>query len=120
MNKVEIKIKKTITKLIQLFVEREYLEIANWSKNIRLTADEIKEAIDDYGSGQKVITPPADFFNEVDFMQIVDADNGRKQWYIVFNLWMEEEGESDLSVESTFIEATGEYFDIEIDNIHTM
>lgn len=114
------KMKKNITRLMELFVEKRYSEIAGWSKNIRLTADEIKEAIDDYGRGQKVVSPPPDFLNHVDFMQIADADDGRKQWYVVFDLWMDKDGKSDLSVELTFIDSPEECYDIEVDNIHMM
>lgn len=114
------KMQKTVMKLMRLFVEERYSEIAVWSNNVRLTEDEIKEAIDDYAYGQKVISPPSDFLNDVDIMKIVDTNDGRKRWSVIFELWMDKEGRSDLSVELFCIDFPREYYDIEINNIHMM
>lgn len=109
---------QTVVRLMNLLVEQKYAEIAKWSKNIRLTEDEIKEAVDRYG--QKLLLPPKDFLNTVNFIETVEENDGRKRWYVVFDLWMEMDGKSDLSVEATFIDSTKEHYDIEVDNIHVM
>lgn len=120
MQKMDEKMQKTIIRLIKLFVEERYSEIADWSNNIRMTADEMKEEVDDYAYGQKVIFPTANFLNDVDIMGIVDTNDGRKRWSVIFELWMDKEGKSDLSVELFFINSSEEYYDIEINNIHMM
>jgi hypothetical protein len=112
------KMEKTIMRLVNLFIKEEYAEIVNWSKEVRLTENEIKEAIDEWE--QKVVFPPKDFFNHVDIMKIVDTDEGHKQWSVIFELWMDKDGKSDLSVELTFIESSEKYYDIELDNIHVL
>ena len=103
--------------LMKLFVEQRYKEIADWSNQVRLNADEIKEAVKYYG--QKVVFPPLDFFNHVDFGEVIETEGEPKEWYVVFELWMKE-GKSDLSVELSIIDSSEEYYGIEIDNIHVM
>lgn len=116
MKTIDQKIYKTVLRLVNLLVDKKYSEIADWSKKKRLTEKEIKEAIDEYG--QMIIFPPANFLNEIDVIEI--ATSKSKKWSVVFPLWTTEDGKSDLSVEITVIDSSNQYYDIEVDNIHTL
>jgi hypothetical protein len=110
------KLQNTLTKLYKLFVEEQYSDIFDWSNGIRLTEEQIREAIKDYG--EVIIFPPTTFFNDVDIVEI-NSSNPSK-WAVTFPFWTKNEGKSDLSVEITCIDSLDDIYTIEVDNIHVL
>ncbi len=111
---IDNKLITTVKKLVKLLVEAKYSEIEKWSEGIRLTESEISNSIADYGAF--LIFPPSDFFFDLD---VIEVKNSKPQkWSIIFPLWTEKDGKSDLTVEITCIKSQGKLYDIEIDNIH--
>ena len=110
------KIKNTIFQIISLLVNRRYDEIVKMTKGVRLQAFHIKDAIDEYG--KTLAQPPQDAYENLDIIEIENTTP--KKWSVRFDLWTEEEGRSDLSIELTLIDATGDFMEVELDNIHTL
>lgn len=110
------KLIKTVERLVDLLVEKEYSEIATLTKNQRLTEAQISEAIIEYG--RTLVSPPYSFHERINIVPIINSAPTR--WSVDFPLWTLEEGESDLSVELTCIDNENDIFEIEMDNIHTL
>lgn len=86
------------------------------SRGRRLTADEMDQAIRDYG--KKLVLPPDDAFENLDVIKVEAAQP--PTWSVVFDLWTEREGRSDLSLELTLTDIGNEELGIEIDDIHVL
>lgn len=82
---------------------------------VRLSAESIRIAIKDYGGA--LVVPPDSAFAELDAIRIRDSDPPR--WSIRFDLWTEQEGRSDLTLEMT-VEHGPQGPKIELDNIHVL
>ncbi len=106
-------IKQELKHIIQLLVSKSYVEIETYTNNIRMTAGEIKECIDDYGGN--VISPPDSAFEHIDIIEISDLPH--KEWSVRFSLWIDEEGKSDLSLDMFISVGAGENIRVELYNI---
>jgi hypothetical protein len=80
---------------------------------IRLSANEIRTAIYEYGC--TLILPPLSEYKTLDIIRIKDA--AASSWSVRMNLWTQEEGKSDLSIELTIKEKDGIAV-VEFDDIH--
>ena len=112
----EKKIIHTVKKILDLLINKDYLEIEYLSHGIRLSANNIQEAINEYGC---TITYPPLLFKMIDVVQI--KGKTPLTYSVRLDLWTEEEGRSDLSLEMTLIDiGEGDYCKVEIDDIHVM
>lgn len=101
--------------MIELLVKQKYSELESLTKGIRLSAQDMMQAIAAYKG--KLVIPPDDSYKLMDAIGVKNAEPPK--WSIVMPLWTEEEGRSDLSVELTVVkETTG--FRIELDDIHVL
>jgi len=110
------KIILTIKKIVGLLVQKKYPEIEQLSCGVRLTAEEISQAICDYDG--ILILPPENDFNNVDVIEITESKP--RSWSVRYDLWTEEEGRSDLSLEVTLIDSKDEVMGVELDNLHVL
>lgn len=108
-------IKNVVSSLIDLLVRKDYYAIARTTNGVRLTAEEIKDAIENYG--RTLVAPPIDAFEYMDVIHIKDSQN--TQWSVTMPLWTKEEGRSDLSIEITVIKKLN-IFTYEFDDIHVL
>jgi hypothetical protein len=108
-------IKLEVEAIIRLLVYGEFERIALLTKGVRLSAEEIKTAVEQYG--QKLALPPSEAFQKMDVVKVQAANPAR--WSVTMPLWTEEEGRSDLSIELTIIR-DGADFLIELDDIHVL
>jgi hypothetical protein len=104
-----------VRKVVGFLVAGDFEWVERLTRGIRLSADAIKSAVHDYGG--TLVFPPASAFEEVDAIRIEGSEPPR--WSIRFDLWTEEEGRSDLSIEMT-VEEGPEGSPIELDNIHVL
>lgn len=109
-------IKATIYQLVCWLVSEDYAAIERFSRGVRLSADLLRQAASEYG--RKIIMPPPSAFESIDAI-LINGSNPQK-WSIRFDLWVEGEGRSDLSLECTFIESSNELMIAEIDNLHVL
>lgn len=117
MDTAFVKIVLTIKKIVELLVLKRYIELEQLTGGVRLNATEIEQAIYDY-DGVLVMPPDGDFENNVDAIEITESSP--KSWSVRYDLWTEEEGRSDLSLEVTLIDGGNELMRVELDNIHVL
>ena len=80
----------------------------------RLTANELKQAIDEYG--RTLVPLPPEAFDLADSWAV---QGSRGTWAVDIPLWTIEEGRSDLTLSLTVCEEEGS-IRIEIDDLHVM
>lgn len=110
------KIQLTTKHVVQLLIERKYDELESLSKGIRLKAEEIEVAIREYG--RHLTIPSESQYSNLDVIEILGSNP--RAWSVRFDLWTEEEGRSDLSLELTLIEVPGPMLQVEVDNLHVL
>lgn len=109
------KLQREVSEIIRLLVERQFKQLETLTNGVRLPAEQIQTAVDQYG--RTLVVPPSDAFKLMDVVEV----HGRhpSQWSITMPLWTKEEGRSDLSIELTITQGT-EKFHIELDDIHVL
>ncbi|MDR3404388.1 MAG: hypothetical protein P4L99_17950 [Chthoniobacter sp.] len=91
----------------------QYTEMERRSHGIRLTAGQLRKAVDDYG--RELIKLPEEAWKLTDTVLVRDSVPAR--YSVRQPLWTREEGRSDLSLELTLIEIAADRFEVEIDNL---
>jgi hypothetical protein len=103
-----------VSNIIELLVNKQYSEIERITSGTRLPAKEIEAAIRDYG--HLLIIPPLSEYNNLDIIAIKSTT---PSWSVRMNLWTQDEGKSDLTIELT-IKEKGSTFSVELDDIHVL
>ena len=103
-------------RIVEWLVEGNYQAIERYSKGIRCSAEEIAEAIDEYG--RQLMMPPESTFDDLDVIEVENAVP--RTWSVIIDLWTKEEGRSDLSLELTLMDKGNEELAAEVDNIHVL
>lgn len=116
MEKIDPRIHALIKQIVSSLVTNDYLAVQHRSNGIRLTADQLDQAISGYG--RTLVMPPDTSFRELDAIQVSSAS--KPTWSINFSLWTQEEGRSDLTLECTVIDRNNQELTIEIDNLHVL
>jgi hypothetical protein len=112
----EEKIKSTIAQLIYWLVTENYVAIDSFSGGNRLSADELRDAVAQYG--KKIVPLPPVMYESIDVILIKGC--APKRWSVRVDLWTENEGRSDLSLECTLIDSANNLMDVEVDNLHVL
>ena len=109
---------KSVTRqVISLLVAQNYRQANLLTAGVRLSEEEIRGAILEYG--RVLVIPPESAFDLMDFGEVKTSKIfGIRQWWVVMDLWTKEEGRSDLSIELTVLES--DPVTVEIDNIHVL
>lgn len=114
-------IKKIVKNIVVLLAAKKYVEIAKKEEaeslmvHSKLSAEEIKTAIDDFR--ETIFVPNDDIFDAID---IVKIENSNKEAYSIdFDLWTLESGLSDLTLQLTATRHT-DSIEVELDNIHVL
>lgn len=115
MKKMIERLQKQVGEIISLLVEGKFGEIEALTNGMRLPAEQIKTAVDQYG--RTLILPPREGFSLMDVIEIQGESPPR--WSIIIPLWTEEEGRSDLTLELTLIQDDSN-FKVELDDIHVL
>lgn len=115
------RVASTTREIVQWLVQRDYDEIEKRTDRVRLSAVELRNAVDEYG--RRLLMPPDVAFDELDVVEI-DTKGGARAWSVRVDLWTEEEGRSDLSLEMTMREPNeddgGGQLVVEVDNLHVL
>ena len=112
---MEPKLREIVFVIIELLAGTNYKELELLSGGVRLSADELKSVISEYGC--RVLHPTLDMLELVDVIAI--QSKRYPQWSVSVPLWTHEEGRSDLTLELTVIEK-GSKMEVEIDNLHVL
>ncbi len=104
-------IEETVRYVYSLLQNKQYGELAFVSRGNRLSADELKESINEYGC--KLIPYP----DKIGLDVIEVEGSNPKEWSVVAPIFTVEEGLSDLSIELSLIDNGKSIYSIEVDNI---
>jgi hypothetical protein len=116
MATIDPRIKLTIVQLLRWLVAGDYIAIEQFTHGARLSASLIRQAIVEYG--RKPIMPPTSVLEQLDIIEI--SFSNPRAWSVRVDLWTEEEGRSDLSLECTLIDRPGDLMAVEVDNLHVL
>ena len=110
------KIFKTAHHLVELIVKCDFEELQRISNGVRLSANEMRTAVEDY--------PATIIMNENMDLQSLDiieiTHSNPKAYSVDIDLWSKEEGRSDLTLQTTLTESDTDLMYIEIDDIHVL
>ncbi len=107
---------RRVQEIVKLLANEEYEALASASKGVRISADEIQEAVAAYDG--RIVMPPEVTYALCDIIEIEIP--GPRQWSVEFDLWTEGEGRSDLTLELTLVDNGMDELDFEIDGIHVL
>jgi hypothetical protein len=106
----------TARRLVEMLVAGDYEGVALASRDRRLRAEQLRQAVEEYG--RELRMPPEVVFDNLDLNEIEGAIP--RAWWVSVDLWTVEEGRSDLTLEIRLTDTGGELYDIEIDNLHIL
>ena len=109
------KIKLIVKQILSWLAVGDFAKLVELTKGIRMSGDEIKMAIQDYG--KTLCVPPEDAFGLMDVVEIRNASI--PQFSARMPLWTKEEGRSDLTLELT-IKMPNKKAEVELDDIHVL
>ena len=116
-----------VRQLVGMLVAGDYAGLEAVSRGRRLTAEELREAWEEYGgdlrlpgvAARELRMPPEPVFDNLeDVIELEDAT--RRAWSVLVDLWTVEEGRSDLTLELVLTETGGEQYDIQIWDLHVL
>jgi hypothetical protein len=112
-----LKMRDTVHQVVGMLVAGDYAGLEAVSRGRRLTAEQLRQAVEEYG--RELRMPPEPVFDNIeDVIELEDAT--RRAWSVLVDLWTVEEGRSDLTLELVLTETGGEQYDIQIWDLHVL
>ena len=112
-----------------MLVAGDYAGLEAISRGRRLTAEQLREAWEEYGGelrmpgvpARELRMPPESVFEtfDEDNLWVIELKSPRS-WVVLVDLWTVEEGRSDLTLELVLTDTGGEQYDIEIVSLHVL
>src|SRR5215208_5306828 len=125
MNK--LKISDTVHHLVGMLVAEDYAGLEAVSRGRRLTAEQLRQAVEEYGgdlrasgvAAKELRMPPESVFEtfDEDNLWVIELASPRS-WRVLVPLWTVEARRSDLTLEVDLTDTGGEQYDIEIHYLH--
>jgi len=116
MTSDEPRVRATVLQFLAWLVAGDYAAIERFTAGVRLSSEQMREAISEYG--RTLAMPPASALDQLDVIEITGSVP--RTWSVRVDLWTAEEGRSDLSMECTLIDCPGELLATEVDNLHVL
>ena len=101
--------------IVTQLVQGNYDELVKRCKQSRLSSEDLRRVVEDYG--RRLILPPDDAYDNLDVVEIKGATS--PSWSVRAPLWTGEEGRSDLTLELTIAIGSGRP-NIELDDLHVL
>ena len=111
-----LKIRDTVHHVVGMLVAGDYAGVEGASRGRRLTAEQLRQAVEEYG--RELRMPPELVFDDLDVVGIEGA--APRAWSVLVDLWTVEEGHSDLTLELLLTDTGGELYNIEIYDLHVL
>ncbi len=112
----EARLANTLAHVGGFLVRGEYAALEALTGGRRLTADQMRAAVVDYG--RSLVLPPEGRFIP---RSVVDIEGSQpERWSVYVDLWTAEEGRSDLTLELTLSDSSGGLYGVEIDDLHVL
>jgi hypothetical protein len=103
----------TVRIVVDLLVRQEYGVLEAMTRGNRLSAKDIRWAVEQYG--RTLIAPPEDAWNAVEIYRV--EPSSVPTFSIDVLLWSREEGRSDLTLSLTLVEFAPGLFETQIDDL---
>jgi hypothetical protein len=116
MKNLKQRISSTMKQLVTWLVAGDYDAIEKYTGGVRLSANLISVAIFEYG--HKLVMPPTDIFENLYTVEVIGASP--RKWHVEIDLWTEDDGRSDWTLECTFIDSQESLLKAEVDNLHML
>jgi hypothetical protein len=116
MSSITQRIIDTIKQLVAWLVVGDFSAIEHYTGGRRLSEQLLSDAVLQYG--HKLVMPPPEVFESLDVIEVLGSSP--RKWSVRFDLWTEDEGRSDLSLECTLIETPSGLLSAEVDNLHVL
>jgi hypothetical protein len=112
----KVKIRDTVHRLVEMLIAGDYDGLERTTRGRRLTGEQLRQAVEEYG--RELRMPPEVVFDDLDLNEI---DGALPQaWWVLVDLWTVDEGRSDLTLEIRLTDTGGEFYDMQIDNLHVL
>ncbi len=111
---MDTKFRDPIRLLVEELVQGHFAQLERDGRSGRLSADELQEALREYG--RTIITLPDEALNLADVHSVAGQ---RTRWAVDVPLWTAEEGRSDLTLSLTISESR-DGVRLEIDDLHVL
>ena len=109
-------IQTSVVTVVHLLVVGEYDVIESMTHGVRLSAQELRGAVESYG--RTLIELPE---SELDGLDVVTVEGASVPTLsVVVDLWTEEEGKSDLSLELMLIDRYGGAYEVQVSDLHVL
>jgi hypothetical protein len=108
-------VQAVIKAITDLLVDGDYRAVERLTNGRRLTAGQIEQAVLDYGNTLVPLPPEA-----LDQLDVYTANNYPRVFGVEVDLWTQEEGRSDLTLEAMLESRDDAGYDVSVRNIHVM
>ena len=112
------KLVSTVYKTIELLVKGEYDALIDFCNGNTLPVEDMKRELSDWPD--TFIIPPSMKIEDLIYTLIELKGSSPQEWAIDANLWTEEEGISDLTLQLILTDSEGEYYDVLIEDLHVL
>jgi hypothetical protein len=109
-------IEAAVRAVVDLLVDGEYETIERATKQSRLDAADLRQAVADYG---RTLTAPGEAWWSLVEVTPVDASAGGG-FHVAAPLWTKEEERSDLSLELRLIESAPQRYEVAVEDLHVL
>lgn len=112
------KLARTVYKTIELLMTSQYDDLKTFCNGKILPVEDMKREINDWP--YKFIMPPSDRLDDVIYGLIERIETAPHRWAVDANLWTEEEGISDLTLQLILTDTDDEYYDVQIQDMDVL
>lgn len=116
MPSIDPKILEVTEGIVSRLVAQQYVELEKETRSQRLTADEMRAAILEYGAA--LAMPPQEASLDLSVVQV--SASSRPEWSVSCPLWDVDGNRTDLTLELTLYDDGGPRLSTEIDGIHVL
>jgi len=115
----ENKLARTLLRIIRLLVDAQYDNLEQFCRKGGLTAQQLQKAVEAWPF--RLVMPDSNVLEALVYGEIVEVGNSNPtRWSVYVNLWSQEEGRSDLTLQLTAFDGHNDYYDAQIDDIHVL
>ena len=109
-------LKTAVGAIIGLLVDGSYDVVEAMTRGRRLSADSLRRAVEGYG--RTLASIPPDSLDRLDVVQIEGSEPAA--FHVLVEMWTEEEGRSDLTLELRMTDLYGGAYDVEVLDLHVL
>lgn len=107
---------RLVGELVTSLADGKFSEAVASSRGSLVTAQELREAVCDYG--RQLVPLPPEGYELIDYIAVLGSRP--LEWSVVVPLFTREEGRSDLSLELSVIECPSDGHTIQINGLHAL